>query len=129
LGNIGLPVARHISKIAKQTLYGYDISKEAIKTARAVGIDASDELVYADVYVIAVNTWYRNGQPDMSAIEDCTKQASKLNPNALICFESTLIKGTARELARKYNLVNIAVCPLDGGNKKKTNTVLLNSEL
>ena len=111
LGNIGLPVACHISKIFKQTLYGYDISQEAVEAARKIEIDASTELVYADIYVVAVNTWYRNGHLDMSAVEDCTKRASELNHNALICFESTLVKGTARALSKKYDLSNIAVCP------------------
>jgi nucleotide sugar dehydrogenase len=110
LGNIGLPVVQHVSKIYRQT-HGYDISQEAVNAVKKIGINASTELVYADIYVVAVNTWYRNGYPDMSAIEDCTKRASKLNPNALICFESTLTKGTARELAKKYNLSNVAVCP------------------
>jgi UDP-N-acetyl-D-mannosaminuronic acid dehydrogenase len=110
LGNIGSPVVQHISKIYKQTR-GYDISQEAIKVAKQNGIDASIELPYADIYVIAVNTWFRDCNIDMSAIEDCTKKAAKLNPNALICYESTLIKGTARNLAQKYNITNIAVCP------------------
>jgi nucleotide sugar dehydrogenase len=111
LGNIGLPVAEHISKISKQALCGYDIAQKAVTVARELGIAASTELVYADVYVVTVNTWYREGQPDMSAIEDCTKRVSELNPEALICFESTLIKGTARELAKKYNLSSVVVCP------------------
>ncbi|MCL1976645.1 MAG: hypothetical protein FWG55_00820 [Candidatus Bathyarchaeota archaeon] len=110
LGNIGLPVVQHISKIYKQT-HGYDISKEAVNAAKKLGVNASTELVCADIYVVAVNTWYRDGYSDMSAIEDCVKRASELSPNALICFESTLVKGTARELARKYSLSNMAVCP------------------
>jgi UDP-N-acetyl-D-mannosaminuronic acid dehydrogenase len=110
LGNIGLPVAQHISKIYKQTV-GYDISQDAVAIAKQLGIVASTELVYADIYVIAVNTWYRNGHIDMSAIEDCAKRISEFNPRALVCFESTLAKGTARELARKYNLSSMAVCP------------------
>ena len=110
LGNIGTPVVQHISKIYKQT-HGYDISKEAVIVAKEMGVNASMELICADIYVIAVNTWYRNGYPDMSAIEDCVKRVSEINPHALICFESTLVKGTARNLAKKYNLSNISVCP------------------
>jgi UDP-N-acetyl-D-mannosaminuronic acid dehydrogenase len=116
LGNIGLPVAVHVSKIYPHTL-GYDISEKAVDNVKKHGdvketcINASTELEYADIYVIAVNTWYRNGYPDMSAVEDCTKRASELNSAALICFESTLTKGTARALAKKYNLENVAVCP------------------
>jgi len=110
LGNIGLPVAQHISKIYKQT-QGYDISQQAIKTAKQNGINTTTKPPYADIYVITVNTWFRNNQPDMSAIEDCTKKAAKLNSNALICYESTLTIGTARKLAAKYSLTNIAICP------------------
>ena len=110
LGNIGLPVVQHISKSYRQT-QGYDISQNAVNVAIKKGVNASTELTYADIYVIAVNTWFRGGCPDMDAIEDCTKRASELNPNALICFESTLVKGTARALSKKYNLSNIAVCP------------------
>ncbi len=110
LGNIGLPVAQHIAKKYNQTK-GYDISPKAIQNAKKSGVKASTELAYADIYVVAVNTWYRNGYPDMTAIEDCVKKASELNPDALITFESTLVKGTARALAQKYDLNYIAVCP------------------
>jgi UDP-N-acetyl-D-mannosaminuronic acid dehydrogenase len=110
LGNVGMPVVQHIAKVYKQT-HGYDIAQEAVNSAKKQGIHASTELVCADIYVITVNTWHRNGYPDMSAIEDCIKRASNLNPNALICFESTLAKGTARTLSKKYNLNNMAVCP------------------
>jgi nucleotide sugar dehydrogenase len=110
LGNIGLPVVQHVSKIHKH-VFGYDISQRAVDVAKKVGVNASIELTYADVYIVAVNTWHRNNYPDMSAIEDCTRKISEINPNALICFESTLVKGTARNLSKKYNLTNIAVCP------------------
>jgi UDP-N-acetyl-D-mannosaminuronic acid dehydrogenase len=110
LGNIGLPVAQHISKKCKQTK-GYDISPKAVSNAQTNGVKASTVLGYADIYVIAVNTWYRNGYPDMSAIEECTKKAAAINPKALFCYESTLCKGTARALAKKYNLQYVAVCP------------------
>jgi len=110
LGNIGLPVIQHISKIYDQT-QGYDISQEAVNAAKSQGVNASTELAYADIYVIAVNTWYRDNSPDMSAIEDCVKHVSERNPKALICFESTLTKGAARALSKKYNLTNVAVCP------------------
>jgi UDP-N-acetyl-D-mannosaminuronic acid dehydrogenase len=110
LGNIGLPVIQHVSKIYKQTV-GYDIAQSAVNAAIQVGVTASTELAYADVYIIAVNTWYHDGCPNMNAVEDCVQRISKLNPNALICFESTLAKGTVRSLSKKYNLSNLAVCP------------------
>jgi UDP-N-acetyl-D-mannosaminuronic acid dehydrogenase len=110
LGNVGLPVLQHVSKIYNQTI-GYDISQRAVDVAINVGVKASTELTYADIYILAVNTWHRNGYPDMSAIEDCVQKVSELNSNALLCFESTLAKGTVRTLSKKYNLSNLAVCP------------------
>lgn len=110
LGNIGLPVAQHITKYYKQTK-GYDISQKAVQNAKNNGVNASTQLTSADIYVLAVNTWYRNGYPDMTAIEDCVKRAAEKNPKALFCFESTLTKGTAHALAIKYHLQNVAVCP------------------
>jgi UDP-N-acetyl-D-mannosaminuronic acid dehydrogenase len=110
LGNIGLPVAVHISKKYPKTR-GYDISPNAVNNAKKHGVNASTQPNHADIYVVAVNTWYRKGYPDMSAIEECIKKISTLNPKALVCFESTLCEGTARALAKKYQLENVAVCP------------------
>jgi UDP-N-acetyl-D-mannosaminuronate dehydrogenase len=103
LGNIGLPVIQHVSKIYSQT-HGYDVSTKAVNAVEKLGINASTELVCADSYVIAVNTWYRNNYLDMSIIEDCTKHDSKLCPKALVCFESTLAKSDVCEFDLKHNL-------------------------
>jgi nucleotide sugar dehydrogenase len=109
LGNIGMPVACHVSRFYKTK--GYDISEAAIAKALTKGVDASINLEKADIYVIAVNTRYRNNAPDMSAVESCCSKVSKLNPNALVCFESTLSLGTARSLSIKYDFRYVAVCP------------------
>jgi UDP-N-acetyl-D-mannosaminuronate dehydrogenase len=52
LGNIGLPVAEHITKKYNQTT-GYDISPKAIQNAKKNGVKASTELTYADIYIVA----------------------------------------------------------------------------
>ena len=109
LGNIGLPVACHVSKFYETK--GYDISEAAVIKALTKCVDASTHLEKADIYIIAVNTHYRNNAPDMSAVENCCSKISKLNPNALVCFESTLSLGTASSLALKYNFRFVAVCP------------------
>jgi hypothetical protein len=91
LGNVGLPVAQYISKIYPQTR-GYGISQAAVVAARKVEVEASIELGYVVVYVIAVNPWYRGG----CAVEDCVRRISKINSGGLVCFESVPVKGTAR---------------------------------
>jgi nucleotide sugar dehydrogenase len=109
LGKIGLSVAKHVSKYYPVT--GYDISQEAVKRATEYGIKASVQFVNDDIYVITVTTSFRLNAPDMSAVEDCCKQVSKINPEALVCFESTLSVGTARKMSEKYDLNLVAVCP------------------
>lgn len=109
LGNIGLPVACHVSKFYKTK--GFDISDAAIVKAQNKSVDASTQLESADIYVISVNTYFRNNAPDMSAVESCCSKISKLNAEALVCFESTLSIGAARSLALKYNFRHAAVCP------------------
>jgi nucleotide sugar dehydrogenase len=109
LGNIGLAVAKYIKK--QRTLLGYDISSKAIIRAQEHGINALTQLPNDDVYVVCVNTWFRDGKPDMSAIDDCCRKMSDKNSKALVCFESTLSLGTARKMASKYHLNKVAVCP------------------
>ncbi len=107
LGNIGLPVALHVSKFYET--YGCDISSVAIETAIKAGLKASMKLEDPDVYIIAVNTWFKNNEPDMSAVDSvCSKIADK---ESLICFESTLSVGTARAMANKYGFNHVVVCP------------------
>lgn len=109
LGNIGLPTAHYISK--HYPTIGYDIKEQAILKAHQTGIPATSNPTQADIYVIAVNTYFRNNTPDMSAINSCCQNISQLNPDALVCFESTLQVGTARKMANTHNLKYIAVCP------------------
>ena len=109
LGNIGLPVACHISKF--YPVVGYDIKDAATINALLKGVQASITLEPADIYVIAVNTYFRNNAPDMSAVDSCCNKISKLNPNSLVCFESTLTVGTSKQMAKKYKLKYVAVCP------------------
>ncbi len=110
LGNIGLSVAVYTRRYFPSTS-GYDINEQAVAKALNNGIKASTFPERADVYVVCVNTYYRNGTPDMTAIDSCCRMISALNSEALVCFESTLAVGTARKMALKYGLRYVAVCP------------------
>jgi UDP-N-acetyl-D-mannosaminuronate dehydrogenase len=110
LGNIGLAVAKHVQKYYPKTV-GYDISQKATEKAESLGINSVVSLPLADTYVIAVNTWFRNGKADMSAVESCCSKIAFANPCALVTIESTLSVGTASKIAEAYNLKNVAVCP------------------
>ena len=104
LGKVGLPVANHVSRYFPTV--GYDISEKAVARASEKGVKASTVLEVAEVYVVAVNTWFRNNVPDMSAVDDCCCKIGQVNPNALVCIESTLSVGAARKMAWKYGRVN-----------------------
>jgi nucleotide sugar dehydrogenase len=107
LGNIGLPVALHVSKFYETC--GCDISSVAIKKAIKAGLKASMELEDPDICIIAVNTWFKNSEPDMSAVDSvCSKISDR---ESLVCFESTLSVGTAREMADKYGFKHVVACP------------------
>ena len=111
LGNIGLAVAKHVKKFYPK-MVGFDISQKAIDRAQNLGITAfSDHLPLADTYVVAVNTWFRNDQPDMTSVASCCSKIALVNPCALVTIESTLSVGTSRKFADLYNLKHVAVCP------------------
>jgi nucleotide sugar dehydrogenase len=92
---------------------GYDISRKAVEKANDCGLDATcDELPCADVYVIAVSTGICDDDtPDMSNIFDVCEKISRINPESLVCVESTLSMGTCREISEKFSLNRIVHCP------------------
>jgi nucleotide sugar dehydrogenase len=107
LGNIGLPVALHVSKYFDTI--GIDINEKAVERAKSFGLKASNILGGdPDVYIVSVDTNFKNGSPDMSSVDAV---CSKLDSNSLISIESTLSVGTSRKLATKYELENLVVCP------------------
>jgi len=111
LGVIGLPTALHISKF--YDVIGYDINPKVVENVKEMGLNsACDELPYADVYVIAVSTSINEDKtPDMSNIYDVCDQISKVNPDSLICIESTISMGTCRQISEKLSLSKIVHCP------------------
>jgi nucleotide sugar dehydrogenase len=119
LGNIGISVATYVSKFFPTI--GCDIKQQAIMNAIEKGVNSSNTLGYADVYVIAVNTYYKNNAPDMSAVYSCCRNISTINPKALVCFESTLFVGTARKIALENRFNYVAVCPHRWWDKDQEN--------
>lgn len=114
LGVIGMPTARHVSQY--YNVYGYDISSEKVKAASNYPPATTDwsQVPRSDVYVVCVNTWWRNGKADISAIDAVCRQISEsAKPGALVSIESTVTLGTCRNLfenifQEKLNVVN---CP------------------
>ena len=109
LGNIGLPVAKHLSNFFD--VVGFDIKLEAVMRGKQHGINVCRNFPKAEVYVVAVNTRWRENNSDMTAVEITCDNISYKNKNALVCFESTLAVGTARKFAVRFNLENVIVCP------------------
>lgn len=111
LGVIGLPTAVHISKF--YDVVGYDINPKAVENANEMLLNSTcDELPYADLYVIAVTTSINEDKtPDMSNIYDVCHKISKVNPESLICIESTISMGTCRQISEKFSLSKIVHCP------------------
>jgi nucleotide sugar dehydrogenase len=114
LGTIGMPTAKHISQY--HNVCGYDINSEKVKTASSYFPATTNwsQVPKSDVYVVCVNTWWRNGKPDMSAIEGVCRQISESSrPGALVSIESTVTLGTCRNLFKKVfqEKMNVVNCP------------------
>ena len=113
LGVIGLPTALHISKF--YDVAGYDLNPIAVEKANQMGINSTcEKLPYADVYVIAVSTSVNEDDtPDMSNIYDVCNKISQVNPESLICIESTISLGTCRQISEKFSLNKIVFFSVD----------------
>jgi UDP-N-acetyl-D-mannosaminuronic acid dehydrogenase len=109
-----MPTAKHISQY--HNVCGYDISSEKVKAASNY-FPASTEwsqVPKSDVYVVCVNTWWRDGKADMSAIEAVCRQISEsAKPGALVSIESTVTLGTCRNLFKNifHEKLNVVNCP------------------
>jgi nucleotide sugar dehydrogenase len=108
LGTVGLPSAIHVSKYFDTI--GYDIRSETLSRASKF-INTDNHIVKADVYIVAVNTGFKNGKPDMSAVYDVAEKVSKVNKEALMCIESTVAVGTCRKIATEFGLERLVHCP------------------
>jgi nucleotide sugar dehydrogenase len=113
LGNVGRPTAYCIHK-RDFPVYGYDIDKR--KTLGLNPITAfSDwsQVPSCNMYVVCVNTNWKNGKPDMSNVFDvCHKIAMKeKGSEPLVSIESTVPVGTCRRVAEMFEKVHLVHVP------------------
>lgn len=120
-GYVGLPVAlravevgfpvlgfeldpRRVAALRSGTSYVEDVSDEQLARALATSYRPSDDpadLADFDIAVISVPTPLREGNPDLTFVEDATRTlAGVLRPGALVVLESTTYPGTTEELVR-----------------------------
>ncbi|MBD3206690.1 nucleotide sugar dehydrogenase [Candidatus Bathyarchaeota archaeon] len=134
LGYVGLPLAE-LSKSKGFSVVGVDISKEALKKAKEVGVKTSSDDVKtvknADIILVCVPTPIDAGNmPNLSAVKNACKSISKgLKKSQLIIIESTIYPGVTEEVVQpileKSGLkagvdFYLAHCPerIDPGNSK-----------
>ena len=100
LGTVGFNTAMYC-KDRGLTVYGYDISHEAVHSAFENGIYASSrwkDLPWVDIYIVCVSTGLdKNGNSDMSAIMEVCRRLVPKEPK-LVCIESTVMPGTTRKV-------------------------------
>jgi UDP-N-acetyl-D-glucosamine dehydrogenase len=101
---VGYDVDRHrIKRLAVGESYVEDISSERIRAVLRPGAysatAADDALAGFDIAVITVPTPLRDGVPDLSYIEACSRTlGAHLRPGATVVLESTAYPGTTEEL-------------------------------
>ena len=66
VGVIGLPVAQHVKKHCRTV--GWDLTKDVCECTSKSGVPSCswhsrDEPIAADIYTVAVNTWFRDAAP------------------------------------------------------------------
>jgi UDP-N-acetyl-D-mannosaminuronic acid dehydrogenase len=112
LGHIGLPTATYI-RDKHLKVFGYDISRQAVRRAEEQGIPAFlewNEVPEADVYIICVSTWNANREPDLSPIFDISKKiSSRTGKDNLLSIESTVVPGTSRKIYNSIFQGNVKV--------------------
>ncbi|MGB7956989.1 MAG: NAD(P)-binding domain-containing protein [Candidatus Nitrosopolaris sp.] len=106
LGQLGLPVARYVSKKGFDT-YGYDLSHQAIERAeKTAAVKKAVNFSEFDVYILCVST---HKADDMSSpqIDGLLSIAEKISleakNGALVSIESTIPKGTSNKI---FEIVN-----------------------
>lgn len=112
LGNVGYPTASHLRKCGF-SVCGYDVDRKKIMNVNPfLALSKWSEVPECDVYVVCVNTNWKNGNPDMSNIFDvCNKIASKSDEKPLVSIESTVSIGTCRKVAELFDDVYLVHVP------------------
>jgi len=112
LGNVGYPTASHLRKCGF-SVCGYDVDRKRI--ANINPLQAFNEWIKVpecNVYVVCVNTGWKDEKPDMSNIFDvCSKIAAKSGGRPLVSIESTVSVGTCRKVAELFDDVYLVHVP------------------
>jgi len=109
LGAVGYPTAMYIHQQGFTTI-GYDIIDKNTNEFQSF-TKWEDVPSNVDVYTITVNTDWKNGKPDISAVLDVSKKIANKNKHALVAIESTVPVGTCRTISNEYNLKNLVHVP------------------
>jgi len=113
LGKVGRPTAMCIHNRGFP-VYGYDIDRNKLAELNPITAFSDwSQVPSCGVYVVCVNTGWKDGKPDMSNIFDaCHKIATKEKGNKpLVCIESTVAVGTCRKVAELFDDVYLAHAP------------------
>jgi len=113
LGNVGLPTAYCIHKRG-YPVYGYDLDRRKIMCLNPITAFSDwTSVPPSDIYVICVNTGWKDNESDMSNIFDvCNKIAVKEKGNKpLVSIESTVSVGTCRKVAEMFSGVYVVHVP------------------
>lgn len=113
LGTVGAPSSAAIAE-AGFDVQGYDLDPGKTLGGRGFKV-TSDwmEVDECDIYVVCVSTGLSGAAPDMSSVYDaCDKIASHAaSRRPLVCIESTLSVGTARQLSHLFKGLRLAYVP------------------
>ncbi len=115
LGTVGYPVALYISN-HDFSVCGYDIDEKKVEKIKLQApfetVNKWSEVPNAQVYVVCVSTFWKEGKPDVSAIFEICRKISSREGNPLVCIESTVPVGTCRKLAELFdNKVHLVHVP------------------
>lgn len=101
LGQLGLPVAKHVNDKGFD-VYGYDINSESMLRAREkIGIKTTTSFRNFDIYIICVST---HNPSDISSpqieglISVINKISMEANNGSLVSIESTIPLGTSKKI-------------------------------
>jgi len=81
---------------------GLDVCGFDIEEKQVPGIQVFTKLPKSEIYLVTVST---------NAVHDVCKEIASVNPQSLVCIESTVLPGTCRDISMKYNLRHIVCCP------------------
>lgn len=111
LGEVGAPTAHYIHSKGFMT-YGYDISPSATTKVRDFNTyNDWDAVPIPDVYVVCVDTGWKNNKPDVSSVKEVCKNISKESKQVLVSIESTVPVGTCRTISRTYDIKRLMHVP------------------